>query len=209
MSCLYKCALLTSIFKGTFKETSRARGIYTETSRGSLMGHQRPNQESRNYSDFRRRSSYACRSFLNFLYCPSIIFILSKSWYFAWPEQGEEVEPGDCEGEGPELPLPGPPQPGVQATAVHVDHHQDGRHVADTGCQSSNTRSRSVEESLRSLLWKFDRYNQRRMSITTWKSSKTLRKSLEALTTMMMMETVVCQDSFLIIRLLDTHSHSP
>lgn len=63
-----------------------------------------------------------------------------------------QVEPGDCEGEGPELPLPGPPQPGVQATAVHVDHHQDGGHVADTGCQSSNTRSRSVEESLRSLL---------------------------------------------------------
>ena len=34
-------------------------------------------------------------------------------------------------------------------------------------------------------------------------------ESLEALTTMMMMETVVCQDSFLIIRFLDTHSQSP
>ena len=60
---------------------------------------------------------------------------------------------------------------------------------------------------------KFDRYNQKnvnqRMSITTWKSSRTSRKSLEALTTMMMMETFVCQDSFLIIRFLDTHSQSP
>ena len=46
-------------------------------------------------------------------------------------KQGEEVEPGDCEGKGPELPLPGPPQPCVQAATVHVDHHQDGGHVAE------------------------------------------------------------------------------
>ena len=55
-----------------------------------------------------------------------------------WPEQGEEVEPGDCEGEGPELPLPGPPQPGVHAAAVHVDHHQDGGHVAEHVSQVVN-----------------------------------------------------------------------
>ena len=47
------------------------------------------------------------------------------------PTWGEEVEPGDCEGEVPKLPLPGPPQPGVQAAAVHVDHHQDGGHMAE------------------------------------------------------------------------------
>ena len=47
------------------------------------------------------------------------------------PEQGEEVEPGDGEREGPELPLPGHPQSGVRAAVVHVHHHQDGRHVAE------------------------------------------------------------------------------
>ena len=46
-------------------------------------------------------------------------------------------------------------------------------------------------------------------AIPTWNSSMISMKSLEALTTMMMMETVVCQDSFSIIKLLDTHSHSP
>ena len=39
------------------------------------------------------------------------------------PEQGEEVEPGDGQGEGPELPLPGLPQPRVHTAAVHVHHH--------------------------------------------------------------------------------------
>ena len=33
-------------FQGDFKETSKGNSM--ETSRGSLMGHQRPNQESRN-----------------------------------------------------------------------------------------------------------------------------------------------------------------
>ena len=47
------------------------------------------------------------------------------------PKQGEEVEPGDGQGERPELPLPGLPQPRVHAAAVHVHHDQDGRNVAE------------------------------------------------------------------------------
>ena len=54
------------------------------------------------------------------------------------PEQGEEVEPGDSESEGPEFPLPGLPQPGVPAAAVHVHHHQDRRHVAEHVSQVVN-----------------------------------------------------------------------
>ena len=57
-----------------------------------------------------------------------------SSWHWmtplTWAGRGGWLW-GDCEGEVPKLPLPGPPQPGVQAAAVHVDHHQDGGHVAE------------------------------------------------------------------------------
>ena len=58
-------------------------------------------------------------------------FIIKSLGRVYWPDEREKVEPGDGYSHRPQPPLPAQPQPRVLAAGGEVEHHEDGRDVAE------------------------------------------------------------------------------